>query len=143
MTLDDCTTVLSDDCRSIASFEENGMIYRGINNMRKRVIRYQVDCCEMPRDIKRCDNAIELPTCNNIYFIELKGEDIKKAAVQILCTINLYGRKLDGNKIFARIVCSRIPRPDIRSSQIVSLERAVGATGGNLTKTCRKLEESI
>jgi len=135
--------VLSNDKRKIAKFIENGMVYKAINNKSKNVIRYQIDCSAMSCSVQRCDNALEIVDENNLYFIELKGMDIKKAAAQILSTISHFVSDLTNTKLFGRIICSRVPRPDLRSTQIVSLERKLAASGGNLIKASQILEETI
>lgn len=135
--------VLTDDRRSIVQFSENGMTYKGININNRRVIRYQVDGGLISDDRKRCDNALAMPEINTVYFVELKGEDIRKAAVQIAHTVSEFNNELKNSSVFGRIICSRIPRPDIRSSEIVSLERTLAAKGGNLVKSCQALTENI
>ncbi|MCE1240432.1 MAG: hypothetical protein LWW83_10970 [Azonexaceae bacterium] len=135
--------VLSDDCRAIAQFSENGKTYRGVNSGLKRIVCYQIDNGVIDNDKKRCDNALTIPEQKIAYFIELKGEDIKKAAIQIAATINHFGDKLNDYTVNGRIVCSRVPRPDVRASQIVSLERLLASKGGALEKRTRLLEENI
>lgn len=136
--------VLSDDKRSIATFSENGVCYKAINPGQKRVIRYQVDeGLIVGNEKKRCDNALEVPDAKTIYFIELKGEDLKKAAVQIFKTVKEFSEDIKDLAIHGRIVCSRIPRPDVRSTQVVALERLLASKSGNLIKTSQLLEEKI
>jgi len=137
------TGLLSEDRRSIAQFNENGMIYKGINNTKKKVLRYQVDGAMISNGVKKCDNALGLPEQNIMYLIELKGSDLKKAAEQILETIVELSDKLDGMIVHGRVVCSRIPKPDIRSSQIIRLERELAQRKGNFFKQSKIIEEII
>ncbi|NVZ07749.1 hypothetical protein HW932_00560 [Allochromatium humboldtianum] len=141
--LSSCAVVLSDDRRKVPQFSENGMIYKALNDGKKRVIRYQIDSNAMSSDTKRCDNALEVVENDFVFFVELKGEDIKKAASQIHSTINHFATDLCGKILFGRIVCSRVPRPDIQSTQLVALKKKLAASGGNLLKGSRKIEEKI
>ena len=114
---------LSDDQRSIAKFEEKGMVYKGKNPKKKRVLRYQVDGKMISKGTKKCDFAMGLPDQEIIYLIELKGCDLKKAATQIYETMRQLKRPLGEAKIHGRAVCSRIQKPDLRSTHVVRLER--------------------
>ncbi|MDD4272774.1 MAG: hypothetical protein PHG14_03495 [Desulfobacter postgatei] len=133
--------ILSNDRRNVIIFSENCMEYRGLNRNKHTVIRYQIDSDKMPNEKTRCDNAFEIT--DRIYFIELKGSDIKKAATQITQTIENFKTLLNGMKVFGRIVCSKAPRPAIRSSQFVSLQRTISKFGGDLKTATQKLEEQL
>ncbi|MCD4500676.1 hypothetical protein ABGV49_04880 [Chromobacterium vaccinii] len=134
---------ISKDRRACVSFSENGMNYRGVNERKLLISMYKIDGGIISDNNKRCDNAFEVKELNSIYFIELKGEDIKKAATQIENTITILSNHLSGMSVYGRIVCSRAPRPDLRSSQIISLERVLMKMGGNLIKSCKTCEEKI
>ncbi|HDV6322488.1 hypothetical protein [Burkholderia vietnamiensis] len=137
------TGLLSDDTRGISVFQENGIVHRGVNGDGKRILRYEVDGNMIKSAQKRCDYAIGIPGSDKVIFIELKGTDIKHASIQILDTITELGVKLNGFELHARIVCSRIPAPDLRSTQIIKLERKLAQTNGSLIKKCKELEEAI
>jgi hypothetical protein len=134
--------LLSDDARPIVLFEENRKIYRGINTQRKNVLRYKVDE-GMIQSGEKCDYALGICDENKLYFIELKGSDVSKAAEQILETMRHLSEKVRGFSIFGRIVCSRVPRPDLRSTQLVRLERELARHNGNLVRQTLLLEEEI
>ncbi len=134
--------LLSDDNRSVAQFEENGMVYKGVNQQRHRVLRYDVDG-KMITQGKKCDKALALPDLNTLYLIELKGCDLKKAATQLFETIKVLDHKLDGVVVHGRAVCSRIPKPDIRSTQVVRLERELAKRKGSFKKNSKVIEERI
>lgn len=134
---------ISSDKRTTVKFEENKMVYIG-NNTRKRTVNmYDVDGVMFKGRQKKCDKAIEIPDIDEIYLIELKGCDLKKAAVQITETIENLGKKIEGSKVNGRIICSRIPKPDIRSTPVVKLERELAKRKGRLVKVSKKLEEDI
>lgn len=137
------TGLLSDDRRTVAQFNENGMIYRGINNTNKKVLRYRIDGAMISGGVKKCDHALGLPEEQILYLIELKGSDLKKAAEQIYETISALRDKLDGMIVHGRAVCSRIPKPDLRSSQIIRLERALAQRQGSFFKQSKIIEEII
>ena len=143
MILTQEANVLSNDKRSVVVFSENCMEYRGLNKKKYTVIRYQIDGGKMPNEKTRCDNALELTKHSRIYFIELKGSDVKKAATQITQTIANYKTSLNGFIVFGRIVCSRAPRPAIRSSQFTALKRTISQLGGDLKIGTRKFEEQL
>lgn len=66
------------------------------------------------------------------YFVELKGCDVAKACEQILSTITLLQSIVNTYRINARIVCSRVPTPDLRSSHRVRLENSCKRKNGTL-----------
>lgn len=135
--------LLSDDKRKIVQFDENGIIYRGINNEKKRILRYCVDGEMIKDDKKKCDRAFGLPDHNIVYLIELKGCDLKKASEQIYETIIALESKISGYVIQGRAICSRIPKPDIKSTQVVRLEREIAKRKGSFIKSSRFFEENI
>ncbi|EJX1709253.1 hypothetical protein ODU63_003398 [Vibrio cholerae] len=135
--------LVASDSRINIKFEEQKMIYLAKNNGRKKVHMYDVDGKMISSGSKKCDKALVVPINEEIYLIELKGCDLKKAATQIYETINYLGDKLDGHKIHGRIVCSRMPKPDIKASQVVRLERELAKRKGNLKKNSQQLQEDI
>lgn len=135
--------VLSDDNRSTAQFKENGIIYQGNNLEKRRVIRYQIDGDMINDRSQKCDNALEVPEKSTIYLIELKGSDVKKASEQIYSTIEKLNTKLNNCTVHGRIVCSRAPRPALKTTQIVRLQKRLAQLKGTLKTGTRKLEEEI
>lgn len=141
--------LLSDDSRPIVRLEENGMTYIGLNKNRRRILRYSVDGGLISSATKRCDKAAYLPADQNlkksevVYLVELKGSDLKKAAQQISQTIITLGHLLDGCEVHGRAICTRIPTPDIRSSEIIKLERDLAKMNGTFRKSSTVLNEEI
>lgn len=135
--------LLSDDKRKFIQFKENGMEYRGINNQLKRTLRYDVDGAMISGNIKRCDKALFQPESLTVYLIELKGSDLKKAAEQISQTMLALRDSIKDCVVHGRAICTRIPAPDVRSSQIIRLERDLAKTNGSFKKSCRVLIEDI
>jgi hypothetical protein len=135
---------LSSDNRSIVKFEENKMIYIGSNIQRKHVVMFKIDGNLQCGNSQKCDGAFILPDEKAVFFIELKGHCINTAADQIYSTINIFKQDLNSDcKIYGRIVSSRVPRPDLKSSHIVKLERTLASTQGNLKIQSQKLGEEI
>lgn len=132
--------LLTDDNRITPSFDENGVSYRAQNPNRLRVLRYRIDG-GMICDGKRCDFALGIPAVNAFYLIELKGCDLRKAVDQLLATLANLKQSLEHYTVHGRIVLSRIPRPDLRSSDIIRLERQLAGRSGTLKKACRMMEE--
>jgi hypothetical protein len=135
--------LLSDDKRSVAVFEENRMEYRGVNEEGKRILRYKIDGGMIIDNTSKCDNALYLPDSKVVYFIELKGANLQKAADQIYQTVVALSESLVGVVIHARAICSKIQTPSIRSSQIIRLERELSKTKGSFKKSCRQFIENI
>jgi hypothetical protein len=135
---------LSDDTRQSVNFDENGRKYQGNNKGSKRVIRYQIDGYILnDSDDEKCDNAFLLPDEKKAYLIELKGSDLKKAADQIYTTLERLKNHLTNCNVHGRIVCSHIPKPDLRSTNLVRLERALASKKGNLIYKSKLLIEDI
>jgi len=141
------------DTRSNIPFKDRGnkQEYRIINNSFKLICKIRVDECLILSGNK-CDYlAIECTkekksTIGSLYFIELKGSDLKHALTQIETTINhTLVRPLFSNKpkVYARIVLNKQRTPDIKSSEKIKFERMIKKLGGNLKTQGKKLIENI
>ena len=135
--------LLSDDQRRVVSLSEAGKNYRLNNPQPLRLLVYKVDAGMIANQQERCDFAIGIPLDGRVYFVELKGKDLQKAASQILQTLVTLNSKINGYILFARIVLSRVPRPDLRATTVIALERVVARSGGNLRRASRLLEEDV
>jgi ribosomal protein S3 len=73
----------------------------------------------------------------------LKGADLRKAARQILATFMKL--KVKGPKVIfnGHAVLSRTPRPDIKSTEVVTLERELAKTGGGFRKESILMNEFV
>jgi len=85
--------------------------------------------------IIRCQHDI-------VYLIELKGSDVKKACEQVLSTIEKLAAILQAATIHARIICSRVPTPALRSSQYNKLYLHCQAKNGQLIIRVNQFEEN-
>jgi hypothetical protein len=136
------TCLRSDDTRRKLVLSEKGREYRVLNPNGRRLMHYQIDhCFAVPG--KRCDHAIGVPELSLIRFVELKGKDLRSAAEQIYSTILVCESDLMGLKVHARVVLSRVQRPDLRSSDVVRLERKLAQYGGKLQQASRVMEEAV
>ncbi len=83
---------------------------------------------------------------DSLYFIELKGSDLKHALTQIEDTIKHVKVKQLISKnynIYARIVLNKQRSPDIRSSEKIKFEKMIKKLGGNLRTQGKKMEETF
>ena len=134
--------LLSDDTRSEVLFRECTSTYRAYNPSGLRVLRYKVDGGIITIG-SRCDYLLGIVSRRECYLIELKGSDIKKAAEQILATLDALGPRFDKYVVSARIVLTRTPRPDLRSSILIKLERQIARLGGRVFRANRELSEQL
>ena len=132
----------SDDRRVLLVAQENSREYRLSNPARTRLLKYRVDG-HWPQKKTTCDYAIGLPDKKRIILIELKGKDIRHAAVQILDTIEYISTKKLDVEIHARIVLSRVSRPDIRSSDVIRLEKELIKYKGDVKRASVLIEEQV
>ncbi len=59
----------------------------------------------------KCDFGIQ--TKENIYYIELKGSDVKKGVEQLLSTINETEKCFKNHTIEARLIVSKFQKPQL------------------------------
>jgi hypothetical protein len=133
---------MSDDCRRIAAFAENGRKYHAENPEERKVVRCHIDGCAI-RDGERCDYALYVPDMDAVCFIELKGKDLKKAIQQISSTLTQLGGSTGSCIVHARIVLSRVSRPDVNSSYEIQLQRSLAQRGGKLKRDTTIMTENI
>jgi hypothetical protein len=134
--------LISDDTRLVASFRQKQREHRANNPSGHRVLRYEIDGGMITQG-ERCDFGMGIPDQATFYFIELKGKDLKKAVRQIISTISVLLPILSGYIIHARVVLSRIQRPDLRSSEVIIFERTLAKQKGCLKRGCIVMEETI
>ncbi len=78
------------------------------------------------------------------YLIELKGSDLIHAIRQINTTLNHLSRDLaDFTKINARIVLTKVNTPDLKSSDLIKLEKRIRQLGGTLDYKAKVLSENV
>ena len=133
-----------DDARRVVAFEESGRRFEATNERGARLLGYRVNHELLPSSGgKACDYLLGVPQEPKVYLIELKGHHLRDAARQVRSTIARLGRKLHGKRVYARVVLSRVPRPDLRSSEVLVLERILAGYGGSLRYRSILIAESI
>jgi hypothetical protein len=78
------------------------------------------------------------------YFVELKGKDFLYAIEQITQSIKLLLSKLQGCKINARIVLTKVTTPDLNNNpKILQFEKLLRKYNGKLEKGTIHLVEQL
>ncbi len=147
--MNNCENKFSADClvffdeRKIINVEENSRRFVGLNTKQKSFALYCVDGCIIVEG-QKCDYL--LLNCSELiaYFIELKGSDLIHAVRQINTTLNhLLSDLEDFTKINARIVLTKVNTPDLKSSDLIKLERRIRLLGGTLGYKAKVLSENV
>lgn len=133
--------LLSDDDRPIIALREGSRRYRGRNPGKARILCYRVDGGVVNVG-RRCDYAVGLPELNKVLLVELKGKNLRTACAQIVATIQRLQASLASFVVCARIVVSRVQRPDLRSAAMINLERQIACAGGDVRKASGLMEET-
>lgn len=130
-------------CHERIPVEENGKKYTLENTEKECIARIKVDGGLYPSNSeKKADYLIIRCEHDIAYFVELKGSDINKACEQILSTIDLLQDIVGSAQgINARIVCSRVPTPDLRSSHYRRLENHCKKKNGTLLVRTKQYSE--
>lgn len=124
---------------------ENGMRYELKNDNHSCVKKINIDNClisdpQMPK----CDYAVLICNSEICCFVELKGSDIDHACEQIRSTITqLKNIVMKCKKIYARIIPSRYPAPNIRSRSKELLFQICKKYNGDIKIQARRLEDKI
>lgn len=84
------------------------------NHNRKKIKIIQIEDCVIPKGTKggRCDQLIVIPEDRCLIFIELKGNDVKKAIAQLIDSMNYIKQKcssIQSHKIYCIIACTKCP----------------------------------
>jgi len=133
---------ICNECKNdkIVLVKENKRSFKIINSSRVFINKVKVDKCFI-KDGKRCDYLFEIE-CNNIkkvFYIELKGKDLKHAIEQILATIEVCKSSHKGIKKYAFVILSRYPKED---SSIQKQKRLLKSQGIKF-KSATNLHEEV
>lgn len=125
--------------------EENGMRYELKNDNHSCVKRVEVDKCYIPDNNKvKCDFAVLICNSEVCCLIELKGGNIDHACEQILhTTVHLSDVIAKCQKVYARIIPSRYPAPNIRSRPKNLLFQYCQKHNGSLLIRVKHFEEKV
>ena len=123
--------------------EEKGKKYIALNPNGECVAKAKVDNGLIAgSEVSKADYIVLRCDLDMAYIVELKGSDVSKACEQILSTVNLLPI-LEKYTVNARIICSRAPSPDLRSSHRGKLDKLCRAKSGNLKVKVKFMEESF
>ncbi len=131
----------SGDNRRVIVLQEGAAKYIANNPGRSTVQHFKVDGC-LITDGKRCDDMIVLPEDDSCYLIELKGNHLDHAIVQINTSLDTFTKTFRKARFFGRIVVSR-GTTDIRSSSHRKLMERFRNLHGDLLVKSKVLEENI
>jgi hypothetical protein len=152
--IDNCKTLQEKHPKCVACHSEKEMVvkekgkrYVLKNPNRKKVCRVRVDnCLIVSQSEKKCDFLIL--TCDpdspkDIYLIELKGSSLIEAIEQLNKTIEYFKPYISG-RVFARIVVSKAPSPELRSPKLLKLKKLLrDQYGGGLAYGTREYSKDI
>jgi hypothetical protein len=111
-------TELQSQCKERAKIivcEENKMRYQANNIDEQKVRKYRLP---ERNNAKQCDFIVLNDEKCNVYFIELKGSDIKKAILQIYTSREYLKQALAGYTFYLRIIASKVYKADNSSDAI-------------------------
>lgn len=98
---------------------ENKSKYTIRNKTERHLLKIYVDGCLITAG-NRCDFAVDVDN-KNIYLIELKGNDVRKACIQLLATYKYFKKNFDYTYIHCRFVSSKVSVPAIYSYEFKQL----------------------
>ena len=134
------------NCHSgrLVKVSENKSSFTLKNPQRREVCIVHVDDCMETKNIAKCDYLILVCSCDDAYFIELKGTKLARAVEQLDATIQREQKRFNG-KIFARAIVSKVANPKaIRNlPSVKKLRRRVEATGGTFEYGARSIVEKL
>ncbi len=106
-------TEANEDCFcNKTSAEENGrkFVIEIPKESKENFCRIEIDGCFITHEnVEKCDFVFVRCANDDTYYVELKGQKIKKAYSQITTTIKTHFPK-PKDKIFGFIVASRVPK---------------------------------
>jgi len=112
------------------------------NNSLDELSKYIVDKCLIDDDGSKCDFLLLNCSKKISYFIELKGSDLIMAVKQIDRSIDILYKDFKTFSVEARIVLTRVNTTDLKSSELIRLEKKLKKLNGKLIKHSRQLIET-
>lgn len=105
--------------------EEGGKKHHAHNKYQNDVRHYKLDGGLVSQQ-KCCDYLLLNDTKKQAYFIELKGNDIKKGIEQLKCGVKIFSPELSGYDILCRLVCSRAKTHNVHDSTFRKFKKEYG-----------------
>ncbi len=125
--------------------KKNPQKFIGENNSKKNICAYRVDGCIFI-DGNKCDYLLEVfvkKQLEKAYFIELKGQDLKHAILQLQETIKRLNY-CNGVELHTRIILNKVKVPATRTSYEMKFEHFLKKCCKTSTyyryKTAQKIE---
>ena len=119
----------------IISAEERKKKFTLKNPNQINIIKVQVDGCLITNG-QRCDYLFDIMATKTIYYVELKGKDVEKAAKQLKATIKFCSTMHKGLNKMCYIVSSRVP---LQGPKVQVLKRQFQKeTGVSLRISCKQ-----
>lgn len=143
----DNSYILSHDRKRYVSLKDKGETrkYSLENDLKKDLVVYRVDGGVIQgNNSDKCDFAIYTED-KWLVLVELKGADYNKAIEQIISTIDqlVKNPKVSVNRVFSRIVLSKVRTPELRTSAETTLKNIMSQYQGNLKKSTTELKEKL
>ena len=112
------------------------------NRNAKKMDCYLIDGCIKSKE-KKCDYLLLNLSDTIAFLIELKGSDLHKAILQIDATLSMVIKKLNGFRINARIILTKVCTPSIKSTSYIKLKKRISSVGGDLKQRSNNYFEEI
>ncbi len=129
-----CSKVSSN---KIVTAEEKGKKFQIYNSAGQKIIKVTVDGCVVNDSSERCDYIFEIgKPVQHAFFVELKGNDIRKACSQLYTTLTRFSNRYSGVQTEACIVASNTKIPNTKLTQ--EKNRFKNDFGVKLTMKSRK-----
>lgn len=123
------------DKRRICVAYENKKKYQLINESKFSIRKVKIDKCLKQREgEKKCDFLMDIEELKRVFFIELKGGDLKKAINQIYSSIMALKLEFINYRIDARIVGTRDVPGFKNASDYKRLAKVVLPTSGTIER---------
>lgn len=120
---------------------EKGRSHVALNSQGKFEVRhYRLDG-EIVQNQTCCDFLLANDTSKKAYYIELKGQDIRKAVMQVLAAEKLCDEDLSGYLSHYRIIPSKAKTEELHSTEYRRLLQKVGTNRLKCKST--KMEEIL
>lgn len=96
--------------------KENNQKYVIHNNYSRNLLKIRIDGCLITSG-SRCDFAVDIDS-TDIYLIELKGKDLRKACIQLDASYKYFKTNFNYKIINCRVVLSKMSRPALHAYEV-------------------------
>mgnify|MGYP007127539449 CR=1 FL=1 len=137
----------SDNRPTVVLIDEKPKIkYIGKNISRKLISNYRVDSGLINDSGVKCDLLLFVSKQNespDLYFVELKGQDISHAIKQFNRSIDILFRNIEYKTVNCRLVMTKVRTPDINTIEMLRLRERLKKLNGTFKKQNIQLEEDL